>query len=137
MVTVLTRHELPIATEDDLVVVRRRVKQAAMQRKLNTFAIAAITTAASELTRNAWVHGGGGKAIVEELSEGARYGVRVVFEDSGPGIPDVPRVLAGGYSTTKTLGLGVSGSKRLVDRFEIESIVGKGTRVLIEKWALF
>jgi serine/threonine-protein kinase RsbT len=137
MTVVLARHEFAIAAEDDVVVVRRRVKEAAQHRKLDAFATAALTTAASELTRNAWVHAGGGKAVVEELGEGPRFGVRVVFEDSGPGISDLPRALAGGYSTTKTLGLGLSGSKRLVDRFEIDSTVGKGTRVLIEKWAPF
>lgn len=135
MVSVISSAELAIASEDDVIVVRRRVKQAAQQRRLDVFAIAAVTTATSELTRNAWIHAGGGRATVEELSDGARFGVRVVFVDEGPGISDLERALRGGFSTTRTMGLGLSGSKRLVDRFEIESAPGKGTRVVIEKWA--
>jgi anti-sigma regulatory factor (Ser/Thr protein kinase) len=71
--------------------------------------------------RNAWVHAGGGRAIVEELEDDTRHGIRARFEDDGPGIADLPRVLNGGYSTARTMGLGLSGSRRLVDDFEIES----------------
>jgi serine/threonine-protein kinase RsbT len=136
-VEVLRRHEMPIESEDDVVLVRRKVKQLAQARGFDAFASAAITTAASEITRNVWVHAGRGRAVVEEISEGYRQGLRIEFRDEGPGIPDVPRVLAGGYSTARSLGLGVSGSKRLVDEFEIESAEGRGTTVRMVKWTRF
>jgi serine/threonine-protein kinase RsbT len=137
MVEVISRVEVPIACEDDVVVVRRRVRVLAAQRQLDSFAVAAVTTATSELVRNVYVHAGGGKAILEEVTDGTRYGLRATFIDEGPGIDDLERALRGGYSTTHTMGLGLSGSRRLVDRFEIESEPGKGTCVKIEKWAPF
>ena len=134
---ILGRHELAIASEDDVVVVRRKVKALAQARGFDGFAAAAVTTAVSEIARNAWVYGGGGTAVVEELWDGARFGLRLEVRDSGPGIPDVSRVLSGGYSTARSLGLGLSGSKRLVDEFAIESQVGWGTVVRMTKWARF
>jgi serine/threonine-protein kinase RsbT len=134
---VLRRHEMPIETEDDVVLVRRKVKQLAQQRGFDAFATAGLTTATSEITRNVWVHARRGKAIIEELTDGSRYGLRIVFVDQGPGIPDVPRVLEGGYSTARSLGLGLSGSKRLVDEMEIETEVGRGTTVRMVKWTRF
>jgi serine/threonine-protein kinase RsbT len=131
---VLAVHDIALVTEDDVIAVRRRVKEIADLRKFDTFAIAAITTATSELGRNVLVHGGGGKAKIEEVTDGHRIGIRIAFVDSGPGIPDVERVLAGGYSTARTMGLGLSGSKRLVDSFELVSKVGGGTRVTVTKW---
>lgn len=132
-----TRVELKIDCEDDVSVVRRRVRDLALTASFDPFATAAVTTAASELTRNVWVHAGSGQAIIEEVSEGQRQGLRVVFVDSGPGIGDIERVLAGGYSTAKSMGLGVSGSRRLVDTFSIESKPGHGTRVTFVKWKPF
>jgi serine/threonine-protein kinase RsbT len=126
---------LAISCEDDIVLVRRQVRELAGQIGLDTFATAAITTATSELTRNVFVHGGGGRATVQELRDGARRGIRAVFEDEGPGIPDLERVLRGGFSSARSLGLGLSGSRRLVDEFSIESQVGLGTRITILKWA--
>ena len=120
-----------------MVTVRRKVKVIAQERRFDTFATAAITTATSELTRNVLMHGGGGIAIVEEVSDGMRVGIRVRFQDEGPGIEDVERVLKGGYSTARSMGLGLSGSKRLVDEFAIESAPGKGTTVTIVKWKPF
>lgn len=134
---VLSREVMRIAREDDVVNVRRKVRAIAHARGFDSFASAAVTTATSELTRNAWVHGGGGEAIVEEVSDGGRIGIRVEFRDTGPGIADVGRVLAGGYSTARSMGLGVSGSRRLVDEFSIESSPGKGTVVVFVKWKLF
>ena len=95
---------------------------------------AALTTAASEIARNTWQHGGGGRAALEALRDGARAGVRMTFTDSGPGIPDVERVLRGGFSTAASLGLGVSGTRRLVDEFALESKVGEGTTIVVTKW---
>lgn len=137
MVEVLATHAMKLVTEDDIMAVRRRVKEIAELRKFDTFAIAAITTATSELARNVIVHGQGGSATIEEVAEGPRAGVRIAFVDSGPGIPDIPRVMSGGYSTARSMGLGLSGSKRLVDAFELESTVGKGTRVVVTKWKRF
>jgi serine/threonine-protein kinase RsbT len=133
----LSRHELPITCEDDVVIVRRKVKQLALARGFDAFASAAITTATSEITRNVYVHAGKGRAIVEEVEDDGRLGIRVTFEDQGPGIPDVPRVLAGGYSTAKSLGLGLSGSRRLVDEFDIETEPGKGTTIRMVKWTRY
>lgn len=134
---VLSHEELPLTTENDVVTVRRRAQAVAHERGLGTFAIAAITTAASELARNVINHGKGGSATIEVLANGGKHGVRLVFRDQGPGIADVPRVLAGGYSTAKSLGLGLSGSKRLVDEFAIDTTPGKGTVVTVIKWARF
>jgi serine/threonine-protein kinase RsbT len=113
------------------------VRAVAQERGFDTFAAAALTTAASELTRNVWVHARRGSATIEQLINESRFGVRVVFRDQGPGIPDVPRVLAGGFSTARSMGLGLSGSKRLVDEFTIETEVGRGTVVTVTKWTLF
>jgi len=135
---ILSREEMPIAREDDVVLVRRRVRAIAAEQKLDSFATAAVTTATSELTRNVWVHGGGGSAVVEQIrSAEGRVGLRVTFRDRGPGIADIERVLRGGYSTAKSMGLGLSGSRRLVDELTIDSEVGVGTIVTFVKWRAF
>ena len=135
---VLSRCELRIEREDDIVAVRRKVRALAQERGFDSFASAALTTAASELARNVWTHARAGLAVIEELmNDDARIGLRMVFSDRGPGIQDVARVLAGGYSTVRSLGLGVSGSRRLVDEFALESTVGQGTTVTVVKWARF
>ena len=135
---VLSREEMPIHGEDDIVLVRRRVRAIAGDQKLDSFATAAVTTATSELTRNAWVHGGGGDAVIEQIrGEDGRIGMRVAFRDRGPGIADVERVLRGGYSTARSMGLGLSGSRRLVDELVVESQVGHGTTVTFVKWKPF
>jgi serine/threonine-protein kinase RsbT len=134
---VVRAQTMPIRTEDDVLVLRKRVREIAAQRKFDNFAIAAITTATSELARNVLVHGRGGEAVVEEITAGPRAGIRIAFIDKGPGIPDMDRVLVGGYSTARSMGLGLSGSKRLVDEFELQSKVGHGTRVTVTKWKRF
>jgi len=136
-VNVLQHHVLKITSEDDVVVVRRRVKTLAQEQRFDTFAVAAVTTATSELTRNAWTHGGGGVAVVDVVSDGSRIGLQIQFRDEGPGIADLARVFAGGYSTARSLGLGLSGSRRLVDEFSIASEVGRGTTITITKWKPF
>jgi serine/threonine-protein kinase RsbT len=136
-VEVLRRHEMPIETEDDVVLVRRKVKQIAQARGFDAFASAAITTATSEITRNVWVHAGRGSAVIEEITDGVHQGVRIEFRDEGPGIADLDRALAGGFSTARSMGLGLSGSKRLVDEFEIDSAPGRGTTVRMTKWTRF
>jgi serine/threonine-protein kinase RsbT len=137
LLQVTATHEMRIATEDDIIMVRRRVRDIAELRKFDSFATAAITTATSELARNALVHGGKGIACIEEVSDGLRFGIRIVFEDKGPGIEDIPRVLAGGYTTARSMGLGLSGSKRLVDEFDLQSTPGAGTKVTVTKWKRF
>jgi serine/threonine-protein kinase RsbT len=134
VVSVTARYDLPIATEDDTITARRRVREIAESRKFDSFATAAITTATSELARNILVHAGKGIACIEELTNGERIGIRITFQDQGPGIPDLQRVLVGGYSTARSMGLGLSGSKRLVDEFTIDTTPGKGTTVSIVKW---
>jgi serine/threonine-protein kinase RsbT len=133
----LERYELTITAEDDVILVRRRVRDLAQSCRFSVFACSAVTTATSELARNVWVHAGGGVAIIEKLADDARFGIRVEFKDEGPGIAELERALAGGYSTAKSMGLGLSGSKRLVDEFEIETAPGKGTKVTLTKWTPF
>ena len=137
MIQVSATHALRIDREDDIIKVRRRVRDIAELRKFDSFATAAITTAASELARNALVHGGKGIACIEEVSDGFRLGLRLIVHDRGPGIADLPRALAGGYTTARSMGLGLSGSRRLVDDFEIESVPGAGTKVTVTKWRRF
>ena len=129
-----TRREMKIASEDDVALVRRAVRALAEAHRFDVFASAAITTATSELTRNVWVHARGGVALIEEVLDDQRVGIRVTFRDEGPGIDDIDRVLAGGYSTAKSMGLGLSGSRRLVDEFRLDSTPGRGTCIEIVKW---
>lgn len=135
--TVLERFEMPIAAEEDIILVRRRVRDLAQTCRFNVFASSAITTAASELARNVWVHAGRGAAVIEKITDDLRLGIRLEFTDDGPGIADLERALAGGYSTAKSMGLGLSGSRRLVDEFAIDSQLGRGTKVTLLKWTPF
>jgi serine/threonine-protein kinase RsbT len=136
--TVLECVELNIDAEDDIILVRRRVRDLAQASRFNVFGTSAITTAASELARNVWVHAGRGSARVERLSDDeGRSGVRLTVKDEGPGIDNLDRALSGTYSSANSMGLGLSGSKRLVDAFTIESAPGAGTTVTLVKWTLF
>ena len=131
----MERHELRIDAEDDIILVRRKVRELAQSCRFDVFAASAITTATSELARNVWAHAGKGVAVVERVTDDdARSGVRAEFADEGPGIDDVERALAGGYSTANTMGLGLSGARRLVDEFSIDSAPGRGTKVIVVKW---
>lgn len=125
---------MSIRRESDIVDVRRKARAMAQGHGFDAFAATALTTAASELARNVWVHAKGGVAKIELVEDGARTGVRLTFRDEGPGIPDLERVLAGGFSTVRSLGLGLSGTQRLVDEFAIETKPGGGTVVVIVKW---
>jgi serine/threonine-protein kinase RsbT len=126
--------EFRIDKEADIVAVRQQVREIAKELRFDQFAIAALTTAASELSRNIWVHAQKGNACIRVLRNGRKVGVELEFVDHGPGIADLNRVLAGGFSTSKSLGLGLSGTKRLVDEFDIDSAPGRGTRIVIRKW---
>ena len=133
----LSREQMKIDAEDDVALVRKRVRVLAQQQQLDTFATAALTTATSELTRNVWVHAKKGAVTIEIVSDESRMGIRLTFADEGPGIPDVERVMRGGYSTARSMGLGLSGSKRLVDEFSLETQVGRGTVIKLVKWKAF
>jgi serine/threonine-protein kinase RsbT len=130
----VTEQSMQIAEEQDIVIVRNAVRRAAEQGGFDTFAIAALTTAASELSRNIFRHARRGRATIRAIDADARRGLQILFEDEGPGIADVSQAMKDGFSTAGSLGLGLSGSKRLVDEFDIESTVGHGTRVTIVKW---
>lgn len=126
--------ELAIASDADVVRTRQAVRAFALKASLSIVDQTKIVTAASELARNTLIHGGGGSARLELLQDGKRKAVRATFIDSGPGIPDMELAMSGGYTTAGGLGLGLSGSRRLVDEFEVETKVGSGTRVTVTKW---
>src|SRR5215467_1669273 len=128
------RWEIRIDKVSDIVAVRQRVRDLAKEQRFDQFAVAALTTAASELSRNVWVHAQRGVARIALLRNGRTVGVEIEFEDHGPGIADLDRALAGGFSTANSLGLGLSGTKRLVDEFNIDTELGRGTKVVIRKW---
>jgi len=125
---------MSVTSSADIVLVRQIVRKWAVELGFSLIDQTKIVTAASELARNMVDYGGGGKLQLEALSEGIRRGLRLTFEDQGPGIPDIELALKDGYTTGGGLGLGLSGSKRLVNEFEIVSRVGEGTRIAITKW---
>lgn len=129
-----TAEVLPLGTSDDIARARRRVRDLAVQAGFSLVAQTRVVTAASELGRNAQQHGGGGRMTAEPVSDGARQGLRLVFEDDGPGISDVERALTDGWSSAGGLGLGLSGARRLVDHFSLDSAPGRGTRVEVVHW---
>jgi serine/threonine-protein kinase RsbT len=131
---VLRADELHIRVSEDVVRVRQEVRARAVGIGFGLVDQTKIVTAASELARNTLDYGGGGVVQIEVLQNGSRKGVRLIFEDQGPGIPDINLALTDGYTTGRGLGLGLSGSKRLSNEFEIRSVVGKGTRVSIARW---
>lgn len=124
----------PIAGTDDIVKVRRLARQWAEELKLSLVDQTKLVTATSELARNTLEHGKGGTVRVEQIENGSRKGIRLTFDDKGPGIPDIAMALRDGYTTGSGMGLGLSGSKRLVNEFEINSEVGRGTTVVITRW---
>jgi serine/threonine-protein kinase RsbT len=123
-----------LQTEADIVRVRQVVRQWAIQQGFSLVEQTKMVTATSELARNTVVHGGGGTVQLEALTSGNRRGLRVIFVDHGPGIPDIAQAMTDGYTTGEGLGLGLGGAKRLVSEFEITSSPGAGTRVCITKW---
>jgi serine/threonine-protein kinase RsbT len=125
---------IPINKPDDIVRVRQTVREWAVRLGFGLVDQTKIVTAASELARNTLTYGGGGEARIEELAEGMRTGLKVIFEDRGPGIADVDLAMKDGYTTGNGLGLGLSGSKRLSNEFELHSLPGEGTRVAITRW---
>jgi serine/threonine-protein kinase RsbT len=128
--------ELPIQSGDDVVRVRQQVRVLAAESGLSLVDQTKLVTAASELARNALVHGGGGLARVEVVrSDSGKTGVRIDFVDEGPGIGDIDLALTDGWTAGGGLGLGLSGARRLVDEFELSSKAGGGTSVVVTKWS--
>jgi serine/threonine-protein kinase RsbT len=125
---------MSIQSSADVVLVRQAVRQWAVELRFSLVDQTKIVTAASELARNTLDYGGGGMVKLESLQEGIRRGLRLTFEDKGPGIPDLDLALKDGFTTGGGLGMGLSGTKRLVNEFNIVSEVGKGTCVTITKW---
>jgi serine/threonine-protein kinase RsbT len=125
---------LPIRTDQDIVIIRQRVRARTVELGFSLVDQTKMVTAASELARNTLQYGKGGDLLMEIVVNGMRRGLRLSFVDQGPGIPNVDLALSDGYTTGGGLGLGLSGSKRLVNDFEIESKPGEGTRVTVTRW---
>ena len=126
--------EFRIESESDIVTARKVVRDAATTLGFGITDVTRIVTAASELTRNIYHYAKSGVVRWRVLNRGTDTGLELTFEDHGPGIPDVPKAMEMGFSTGKGLGMGLPGSKRLMDEMTIESTVGQGTTVLVRKW---
>ena len=131
---VLLSDQKAIQSSEDVVGIRQAVRQRAVELGFNLIDQTKIVTAASELARNTVQYGGGGQVVIEGLEEGGRRGLRLTFEDRGPGIADVELAMRDGYTTGGGLGLGLSGARRLSNEFHIHSRPGEGTRVTIVRW---
>lgn len=125
---------VPVMAEEDVVRARQAVRHMAEELRFSLVDQTKLVTATSELARNTVIYGGGGSLKLETVQEGTRMGLRMVFEDKGPGIPDVTLALKDGYTTGKGLGLGLGGAKRLVNEFDIQSQPGAGTRITALRW---
>lgn len=125
---------ISLQNDTDVLAARRAVTAMGREIKLRTLECTKVVTAASELARNAVLHGRGGTMLLEHVRHGGRAGLRLTFEDNGPGIPDIDRALEDGFSTGGGLGLGLPGARRLIPEFAITSTVGAGTRVVILHW---
>jgi serine/threonine-protein kinase RsbT len=131
----ILRDELvQIRRSEDIVRVRQIVREWAAAQKFTLVEQTKMITAASELARNTLEHGGGGDMRLEALNDGTNLGLRLTFRDNGPGIADLEKAMRDGFSTSGGMGLGLSGSRRLVNDFKIDSRVGEGTTVMIARW---
>lgn len=133
MVT-LNRDVMSVVREQDVIPFRNRLKEYAVKIGMSLVNQTKIITAASELVRNMLKYANGGKVYIEVVSKGRENGIRLVFEDHGPGIPNIEQAMKDGFSTGRSLGLGLPGAKRLVSEFNVQSEVGKGTTVTVVKW---
>ena len=131
---VLNKDLIVIEKEQDMILFRNRVKESATKIGMSILNQTKLITAASELVRNMFKYAGGGKALIEVITKNNITGIRITFEDKGPGIKDIKEAMKDGFSTAKSLGLGLPGAKRLVNEFDIKSEVGKGTTVTIIRW---
>jgi serine/threonine-protein kinase RsbT len=130
------RVQLPLRSDEDVVALRKHVRERAVAIALSLVDQTKLVTAASELARNTIKYGGGGVVLLERLTDSLRLGLRLVFADTGPGIADIEQALRDGYTSGGGLGLGLGGTKRLVDDFNIDSRPGEGTAVAIIKWKI-
>jgi serine/threonine-protein kinase RsbT len=131
---VLSSDSMRILKEMDMVLFRNRLKEFTVKIGMSLVNQTKLITAASELSRNMLRYAGGGAVLIEIVSAVRQNGVRITFSDQGPGIPDIAAAMKDGFSTGKSLGLGLPGAKRLVNEFDIKSTVGKGTTIIITKW---
>jgi serine/threonine-protein kinase RsbT len=130
---VISTETMPVISEADIVTVRRCVRESVAKLGFSLVDQTKVVTAASELARNTLIHGRGGQMELATLN-GPRVGIRLTFEDRGPGIPDIDLALRDGFTTGSGLGLGLGGAKRLVNEFEVQSRAGEGTRVTVIRW---
>jgi serine/threonine-protein kinase RsbT len=134
MTTVSSNGELPLRNEHDIVLGRQAVRRMAQELTFSLVDQTKMVTAASELARNALIYGGGGVLKWEMLEDGGKRGLRLTFQDQGPGIPNIDLALTDGWTSGKGLGLGLTGARRLVNEFELDSTPGAGTRVTVTRW---
>lgn len=134
MLIVLNKDKIIIQREQDVILFRNRVKEFAVRMGMGVVNQTKLITAASELVRNMLRYANGGEVLIETVSRGRENGVRLTFSDKGPGIADIKQAMQDGFSTGRSLGLGLPGAKRLVSEFDIQSTVGVGTTVTIVKW---
>lgn len=130
----LKRETLPIQNSSDVVLASQKVRQWAQELRFTLVDQTKLVTAASELARNTLDHGKGGRMVIDIVENLSRTGLQLVFEDQGPGIPDIQAALRDGFTTGSGMGLGLGGSKRLVSDFDIQSQPGQGTRVTVVRW---
>lgn len=130
----LSKEILQIEREQDVILFRNRVKEMATRIGMSLVNQTKLITAASELVRNMLKFADGGKTTIEIVSEGRLSGIKITFEDTGPGISDISLAMQDGFTTARSLGLGLPGAKRLVNVFNIKSIVGEGTTVTVIRW---
>ena len=130
----LRSETVSIQSSADVVSARQKVREWALDLKFSLVDQTKLVTATSELARNTLNYGGGGQLTIEALENLSKTGLKLIFEDHGPGIPDIEAALKDGFTTGTGMGLGLGGSKRLVNEFEIKSEVGKGTRVMVTRW---
>jgi serine/threonine-protein kinase RsbT len=135
MIISLSKDEMAVVKEQDVVPFRNRVREYAVRIKMGLVNQTKLITAASELVRNMLRYANGGKIRIEIVSKGRDNGIRLTFADTGPGISNIDLAMKDGYSTGKSLGLGLPGAKRLVNEFNIQTVTGKGTTVTIIKWS--
>ena len=134
MATVVSSSQLDLRNEQDIVRCRQAVRKVAQEHRFSLVDQTKLVTAASELARNTVTHGCGGEMSMDVLVDGLRKGIRLCFSDNGPGMPDIDQAMTDGWSSGNGMGLGLSGSKRLSNEFELDSSPGKGTRVTIIRW---
>ncbi len=132
--TVLSSGSQPVRIEQDVVLARQTARKLSQDCGMRLIDLTKLVTAVSELARNTMVYGGGGDMDWQIIEEGARTGLRITFRDEGPGIPDIKLAMTDGWTSGSGLGLGLTGAKRLVDDFELDTAPGAGTRVTITRW---